>query len=92
MGWILTILSIIGLILCVYKKKIGFALGSVANLILSITNFNYEIYSQAFLFLAYFIITSWGWVKWGKKESEQKNIEVIRFFWRNENGKSMPIM
>ena len=70
----MTAFSIVSFILCIYKKKIGFLLGSIVNISWFAIDMNYGIYSQAFLFFVYFLLTTWGWFKWSKMEKNRNNV------------------
>ncbi len=66
MTWILTCLSIIGVVLNVRKDRRGFIFWIIANSGWMVIDFVYELYAQAFLFLVYLILALWGWVSWKK--------------------------
>ena len=70
--WIITIFSIIGVILNIYKSKYGFVIWIFTNLSWMIYDFYKGIYSQAFLFFIYFILAIFGCVKWIIEEKKQK--------------------
>jgi nicotinamide riboside transporter PnuC len=64
MSWIVALISIVGIILNIYKNKYCFAIWMVTNFSWMIIDFYKGIYSQAFLFLIYFILAIYGFVKW----------------------------
>jgi hypothetical protein len=62
--WLLTILSIIGVVLNIYKKRSCFIIWSFTNGLWAIVDFYYEIYAQAALFTVYFCLAIYGLIKW----------------------------
>jgi len=67
MMWILTGLSIIGVILNIHKKRSGFIVWMVTNAGWCIIDLKAGLIEQSFLFLIYFFLTVWGWFRWGIK-------------------------
>jgi nicotinamide riboside transporter PnuC len=71
MTWIIAIMSIAGVVLNIYKNKYCFVIWMITNFSWMIIDFYKGIYSQAFLFLIYFILAVYGFIKWimdGKKK------------------------
>lgn len=66
MTWILACVSIAGVILNIHKKRSGFLLWMITNSAWAIVDFIHGLYAQAFLFVVYFFLALWGWVKWQK--------------------------
>lgn len=64
--WLITGLSLIGVIANIYKKRWGFLVWMVTNSIWCIYDYYIGAYAQSFLFLTYFILAIWGWFKWEK--------------------------
>jgi nicotinamide riboside transporter PnuC len=65
--WLITIFSLIGGQLVIYKKKSGYAIWILMNF-LWMSYFIYKgIYSSATLFLVYFIQSTYGYIKWNQK-------------------------
>ena len=69
--WSLTALSILGAILNVKKKRICFAIYTVANAGWVIVDIYYKIYAQAALFIIFTALSIWGWIEWGVKKKEE---------------------
>ena len=66
---IITVLTIIGVILNIYKNKHCFIIWAFINFAWMIIDYNAELYSQSLLFALYFILAIWGIIKWnGGKE------------------------
>jgi nicotinamide riboside transporter PnuC len=65
--WILTAMSVIGAYLNVKKKRISFLLYTIANIGWILTNLYFEIYSQAALFFVFTLLSTYGWIEWGRK-------------------------
>jgi len=64
MIWLLTILSLIGVVLNIYKKKACFIIWAVTNFTWMIIDFHKGIPEQGVLFGIYFLLAVWGIVKW----------------------------
>ena len=62
--WAITILSLLGVVLNIYKRKECFVIWSVTNLSWAIYNWHIRAYEQATLFIVYFALAVWGLVKW----------------------------
>ena len=69
--WSMTLLSIIGVILNIKKKKICFVLWSITNVSWCIYDFVIGAYAQSFLFLVYLGLSIWGIFEWKKEEVKQ---------------------
>jgi len=69
--WTLTILSIIGAILNIKKRRSGFAVYTVANIGWIAVNIYYGIYAQAALFVVFTGLSTWGWIEWGHKNGDR---------------------
>ncbi len=65
--WFLTIVSIIGAVLNIKKKRSSFAIYTVANIGWIAVNIYHGIYAQAALFLVFTGLSTWGWIEWGKR-------------------------
>ncbi|MBP9742752.1 MAG: nicotinamide mononucleotide transporter [Burkholderiales bacterium] len=66
--WFLTIGSLIGGQLIIYKNKVGYAIWIVVNILWMIFFFSKGIYSSSFLFLVYLIQSIYGYLKWNQKK------------------------
>ena len=64
MTWILTILSIIGVVLNVQKNRLCFLIWMLTNGGWAAIDFKHGLPAQGILFLAYFILAAWGWFNW----------------------------
>lgn len=64
--WIITFLSLIGVILNIKKKKICFLIWMVTNASWCIYDFSIEAHAQSFLFLIYTALAIWGFIAWRK--------------------------
>ena len=69
--WTLTVLSIIGAILNIKKRRSGFAVYTVANIGWIAVNIYYGIYAQAALFVVFTGLSTWGWIEWGHKNGDR---------------------
>jgi membrane protein implicated in regulation of membrane protease activity len=64
MTWIITVLSIIGVLLNIYKNKYCFVIWSGTNFAWMVIDYNAKLYSQSALFMIYFILAIFGLWKW----------------------------
>jgi membrane protein implicated in regulation of membrane protease activity len=64
MLWLLTVLSLIGVVLNIKKKKVCFVIWGITNLAWAIIDFRADIPAQGVLFLIYFCLAIWGLVEW----------------------------
>ena len=62
--WLLTVLSIIGVIANTHKKRWCFLVWTVTNFSWMCVDLHHEIYPQAALFFVYFMLSIYGWFKW----------------------------
>ena len=70
--WIITLLSIIGVVLNIKKKSICFVLWAITNVSWCIYDFMIGAYAQSFLFLVYLGLSIWGIFEWKKEEIKQQ--------------------
>ncbi len=66
--WTLTVVSIIGAVLNIKKKRSSFAVYTVANIGWIAVNIYHGIYAQAALFLVFTGLSTWGWIEWGRRD------------------------
>lgn len=71
MKWILTILSIFGVVLNAHRKRVCFLVWMFTNFCWMIIDFKQGIPEQGTLFFIYFLLAIYGWVKWRKNEKEK---------------------
>jgi nicotinamide mononucleotide transporter len=64
--WLLTGLSILGVILNIKKKRICFWIWAFTNAGWMVIDFIMGIYSQSALFAVYFGLAIWGILEWKK--------------------------
>ncbi len=64
--WFLTALSIIGVILNIRRDRRGFLFWIVTNLGWAAVDLMHGLYAQAALFIVYFFLALWGWIRWKK--------------------------
>lgn len=66
--WIVTGLSIIGVILNIYKRKECFIIWIITNVLWCLYDFHIEAHAQSGLFLIYLILAIAGLIKWNCKK------------------------
>lgn len=64
--WILTGLSLVGVVLNIKKKRICFAIWAGTNTTWAIVDFRAGLIAQGVLFTIYTGLAIWGLVVWGK--------------------------
>ena len=69
--WIITILSIVGVVLNIKKKKICFLIWIVTNTSWMIIDYLEGLYSQSALFLVYLILAFYGLIEWNRKKEKE---------------------
>ncbi len=62
--WIVTVLSIVGVIANIKKKRWCFYIWAVTNCAWMLINIGIGLYSAAALFLVYFVLAIWGIAAW----------------------------
>jgi len=67
-GWIVTTLSIVGVVANIYKKQWCFYIWTVTNFAWMVIDYQAGIVSQSALHLIYFGLAIWGIIKWRKNE------------------------
>ncbi|MEI8350070.1 MAG: nicotinamide mononucleotide transporter [Candidatus Omnitrophota bacterium] len=66
MMWLLTALSIVGVVLNIQKNRSCFKIWVFTNASWCVYDFLIKAYAQSFLFLVYTALAVWGFVKWKK--------------------------
>lgn len=69
--WAITILSLIGVVLNILKKRSCFLIWAISNITWTITDFKKGIPEQGYLFAIYTLLSIWGYFKWKKAENER---------------------
>jgi nicotinamide riboside transporter PnuC len=64
MTWILTALSLIGVVLNIYKLPECFIVWAFTNIAWAIVDYRKGLTAQAFMFFVYFCMSVWGMVVW----------------------------
>jgi len=72
MSWIVTVLSLIGVVANVKKKSWCFAVWMITNAYWCVYDFARGLPSQAILFAVYFLISAWGLISWIREERSEK--------------------
>ncbi len=65
MMWILTAISLIGVVLNIKKKKSCFLIWGVTNAAWAVIDFRAGLPEQGVLFTVYFCLAVWGLIEWG---------------------------
>lgn len=64
----ITILSLIGVVLNIKKRKECFLVWGFTNFVWMVYDFRIGAKEQAFLFFVYFLLAIYGLVEWGKNK------------------------
>jgi len=67
-GWLLAIISIIGAITNALGSKWGFVAWIIANVGWIVFSIQNQIYEQIPIWIVFIVISSYGFIKWSKKE------------------------
>jgi len=70
--WIVTILSLTGVVLNIYKRKECFAVWAVTNVAWMIYDVRLGAYPQAFMFFVYLLLSLWGLYRWSFARGEEE--------------------
>lgn len=73
MTWILTVLSLIGVILNIRKNHNCFYIWAVTNATWAFIDFSANIPAQGVLFTIYFLLALWGIWEWKYKHERKEN-------------------
>ena len=68
--WLITILSIMGVVLNVKRVRACFHVWAVTNAAWMVIDITHGLYAQATLFAVYFLLAIWGIVEWRTKDRE----------------------
>ena len=68
--WILTALSLWGVILNIHKRRAGFAVWIGTNAAWGVIDWRAGLYAQSVLFAVYFVLAMWGYWNWSIKKWE----------------------
>ncbi len=71
MCWVITGISILGVILNVYKNRWGFFFWMISNAGWVVVDYIKGIPEQSVLFCVYFLTSLWGWVAWSKQGKQK---------------------
>lgn len=73
MTWLLTILSLVGVVLNIKHRRECFFVWAGTNAAWTIVDYNAGLYAQAALFGIYFCLALWGIWEWRHKEAVMGN-------------------
>lgn len=63
-SWLNTLISIYGNFLVIGKKRIGFLVWIISNIVWIAIDYYTGLYAQAMLFVVYTFISAYGYIKW----------------------------
>tara|TARA_R110000824_G_scaffold399188_1_gene604230 strand:- start:1025 stop:1243 length:219 start_codon:yes stop_codon:yes gene_type:complete len=66
-GWIVATLSVVGVVLNIYKSRWCFYIWTLTNFSWMMIDYNAGITSQSALNALYFLLAIWGIIKWREK-------------------------
>lgn len=64
MMWLLTILSLVGVVLNIKRKRSCFIIWGVTNAAWAAVDLYVGLYAQSALFAVYFVLAIWGFMVW----------------------------
>jgi len=62
--WLITLLSLVGVILNIHKRRECFIVWGITNFIWAVYDWGIGAYAQSALFAVYFCLAVWGLIKW----------------------------
>ena len=68
MMWIITFISIVGVVLNIKKRKECFIIWAGTNFAWALYDYLIGAYAQSFLFGIYFCLAIWGIMEWNKSK------------------------
>jgi nicotinamide riboside transporter PnuC len=68
LGCIATFLSCLGNIFIIYKKKFGFIVWTLGNVVWIFVDVKIGLYSQIIMMVFYAILNIWGYIEWNKNK------------------------
>jgi nicotinamide riboside transporter PnuC len=63
---VLTVLSFIGIVLNIQKKRSCFLIWGITNAAWAVIDFKKDIPAQGWLLIVYTALAVWGWFSWSK--------------------------
>lgn len=63
-SWILAVVSLVGVVLNIHKRRSGFAVWMGTNAAWAVIDWRAGLYAQSALFAVYFVLAIWGYWKW----------------------------
>lgn len=77
MFWAITGLSVVGVVLNIYKNRWGFAFWMVSNAAWAGIDFYKGIPEQGALFVVYFITSLWGFLFWATQGQQKESVSCV---------------
>ena len=71
--WIITIMSVIGVVLNIKKKRACFYIWAITNASWAVIDFWQGLPAQGTLFVIYFVLALWGIREWRKDNVQRPN-------------------
>ena len=71
--WVVTAMSLLGVVLNIHKRKECFTVWGITNFIWAIYDWRIGARAQSVLFTVYFLLAIWGLYKWSIGAAGQKN-------------------
>lgn len=72
MTWIITALSIVGVIANIYKRSWCFLVWAFTNAAWAVIDFRHGLYAQSALFTVYFALAIFGLYKWASTSAKEE--------------------
>lgn len=64
MMWLLTAVSIVGVVLNIKRMRSCFVVWGITNAAWALIDLYVGLYAQAVLFMVYFVLAVWGYMTW----------------------------
>ena len=66
--WLFTLLSLVGVVANIYKKRWCFGVWFITNVAWCIYDYRIGAHAQGFLFGVYTVLALWGLIKWKERK------------------------
>lgn len=70
MGWTCVVLALIGTVLNIQKKKMGFGFWMISNFYWFFHNIRINEYAQSILYAVFFSLAVYGYLQWEEEDQE----------------------
>jgi len=84
--WVFSLVSIVAAVFNIKKKKVCFLIWTVSNIGFITINVLTQTYGQLFLWIAFLILSIYGYIRWRKGEMSEEIRDRLRKILLRERG------